>query len=118
MLNNSSLDHLIIIRIEQLLHERKMSKYRLAQLTGISQASLSTIFSGKNAPSLATLEKICEGLGISYADFFILGSRKSHVLNTEERKVLELWHNLNDLQKQLTLGFAYGLEAQAKATKL
>lgn len=113
-----ALEVVLIERIEQLLKERNMSKYRLAQVTGIAQASLSTMFSGKNAPSLATLEKICTGLGLSYAEFFKLSGNKNRTIDTEERKVLELWHKLSDAQKKMVMGFAYGLEAQSKVSKL
>lgn len=115
---DKQLEQAIVNRIEQLLKDRNMSKYRLSQITGIAQASLSTIFNGKNAPSLITINRICVGLGISYSDFFDFNTEHQYALSAEDLQVLNLWHKLNNTQRKMTLAFAYGLEAQSKATKL
>ena len=57
-------------RLKELLKARHMSRYRLTQLTGISQSSLCYLFQKKNVPGLVTLRKICDALGITLAQFF------------------------------------------------
>jgi len=42
----------------------------LAEQSGISAASLSQLESGQSSPSVATLEKLADGLGIAVAAFF------------------------------------------------
>ena len=44
--------------IISLCEKRDISKYRLSQLSGISQSSLSRIMTQESLPSLITLEKI------------------------------------------------------------
>ena len=45
-------------KITSLCEKRDISKYRLSQLSGISQSSLGRIMVQENLPSLITLEKI------------------------------------------------------------
>jgi transcriptional regulator with XRE-family HTH domain len=39
---------------------QKLSGYRLAQITGISEAQISRVFRGLHSPSLETVLKLCE----------------------------------------------------------
>ena len=52
-------------KITSLCEKRDISKYRLSQLSGISQSSLGRIMAQENLPSLITLEKICTALGVT-----------------------------------------------------
>ena len=58
-------------RIRILRETKKLSLRLLASAAGVSPATLSLIESGQTSPSVATLEKIADGLGISIASFFI-----------------------------------------------
>ena len=49
-----------------------ISKYRLSQLSGISQSSLGRIMAQENLPSLIILEKICTALGVTLSQFLFL----------------------------------------------
>jgi transcriptional regulator with XRE-family HTH domain len=59
-------------RILQLCSERGISANKLAALSDMTQSTLADIIKGKNvSPRVSTIEKICEGLGISLSDFFL-----------------------------------------------
>ena len=45
-------------RLEELCDERGISKYRLAQETGIRDTTLTRIFTQKSIPTIYTLDKI------------------------------------------------------------
>ena len=107
------LEEFVVNRILTLCDERNMSKYRLCQITGIAQSSLSTMIHGKTLPSVATLAKICEGLGISVFDFFNR-TEASNVITNQERVILRYWNQLNERQKEVLLAFAKGLIAQTE----
>ena len=66
-----------------LCEKRDISKYRLSQLSGISQSSLGKIMVKENMPSLITLEKICTALGVTLSQFFQKGNSENL---TEEQK--------------------------------
>lgn len=61
-------------RIRQLMDERGWSEYRLAKESNLSQSTISNIFRRDNAPTLPTLEAVCEAFGITLAQFFSEGS--------------------------------------------
>ncbi len=58
-------------RIGQLCEERGITLNRLATLSGVTQSTLNNIVSGvsKN-PTVATVKKVCDGLGIDVVEFF------------------------------------------------
>lgn len=39
-----------------------ITMYKLAQMSGLTGSTISTMLSGKSSPSLATLDKVCEAL--------------------------------------------------------
>jgi len=58
-------------RILQLCEERNLSINKLCLICGITQSTVNNIVSGRNnSATVATLKKICDGLGISIIDFF------------------------------------------------
>jgi len=58
-------------KIKTLRQTQGLSQRALAELSGISAASLSQLESGQSSPSVATLEKLADGLGIAVAAFFL-----------------------------------------------
>lgn len=60
----------IASRLKFLREKRGMSIYRLAREAKVSQSFLSAIEAGQKVPTVTTLQKICEALGISLAEFF------------------------------------------------
>ena len=58
-------------RIIELCEERKITVNKLAMISGITQSTLNNIVSGRNhSMTIATVQKICDGLDISVLDFF------------------------------------------------
>lgn len=58
-------------RILQLLGEKKMSIHRLAMESAVAPSSIKNILYGKSKnPGVVTLKMLCDGLGITLADFF------------------------------------------------
>ena len=58
-------------RILQLINEREFTVNKLAMRSGITQSTLNNITSGRNhSTSVSTIQKLCDGLGISLRQFF------------------------------------------------
>ena len=57
-------------RIKELCELQHITKYRLSQMTGLTQTVLANIIKKKTMPTIPTLEKICLALNISLAQFF------------------------------------------------
>ena len=90
--NDIRLEDFVIRRIDELCKVNGLSRYRLGQLTGIAQSSLSTMMNGKTLPSLGTLDRLCEGLGISIFDFFNFDTKKVTVKISTNSKDCDLGH--------------------------
>lgn len=58
-------------RIQELCSLNNITINKLATLSGITQSTLNNITSGRNnSTTIATIKKICDGLGITIQDFF------------------------------------------------
>ena len=91
-------------RIKELLNERNWTMYQLAQKSGIPQSTLSNLFIRSNAPTIQTLEKICDAFGISIAEFFSgkteLPKEEAEMLSEFRRLPSEAKHAVIELLKQ------------------
>lgn len=95
-------------RIKELCIKHGFSKYRLAQLTGMSQTALGNIFAKTSIPTIPTLEKICEAFDISLAQFFA-GEGDRPDLTDVQKEVLGLWSELNAEEQKILLKFIRSL---------
>ena len=86
-------------RIRQLMDERNWSEYRLAIASGLSQSTVANIFNRNTTPSVATLESICAGFGITLAQFFAEGDMVE--LTQEQREMFAAWSSLTKDQKDV-----------------
>lgn len=85
-------------KIKQLMDERGWSEYRLAKAAGLSQSTIANVFSRNSVPSIATLEAICKGFGITLAQFFTDG--EMYELTDEQKTMFEKWSMLTREQKE------------------
>lgn len=76
-------------RIKELMAERNWSEYRLAIASGLSQSTVANIFNRNTTPSVATLESICAGFGITLAQFFAEGDMVE--LTEEQKEMFSAW---------------------------
>lgn len=95
-------------RIQELCRERNWSYYQLAKVSGIAYSTLSTMIHKQNMPSLPTLQRLCDGFGISMTDFFE-PDRSSSSLTPEQADCLALFTALSPDDKKLALAYLKGL---------
>ena len=86
-------------RIRELMAERKSCEYRLAIASGLSQSTVANIFIRNTTPSVATLESICAGFGITLAQFFAEGDMVE--LTEEQKEMFSAWSSLSKDQKDV-----------------
>ena len=85
-------------RLDQLLLDRSWSEYRLAKECGLSESTIANIYRRNSVPSIATLEAICRGFGISMAQFF--AENEMVELTPQTRELFECWRSLTSEQKE------------------
>lgn len=58
-------------RILNLCRERNISINKLCTMSGVTQSTVNNIISGRNhSVTVSTIQKLCEGLGITIEEFF------------------------------------------------
>ncbi len=58
-------------RINELCQEHNLTFNKLSSISGITQSTLNNIISGRNNSTTAsTIQKLCDGLGITIRQFF------------------------------------------------
>lgn len=66
-----TLNQAFSIRVKQILKEKKMTQYKLEQLTGIYHSTMTSILTGKTkASNFNTMATIISVLGLSISEFF------------------------------------------------
>lgn len=101
-------ENYIIDRIEQLCEQKQMSRYRLAQKSGISQSSISTLLNRQSVPTIQTLEKICKGLDMTLAQFFSEDDELPN-LTEDQKRLLTTWNAMNEQEKALVEAYMQGI---------
>ena len=96
-------------RIEELCDKKQMSMYALSKKTGISQSSLSNLKKRGSTPTFYTLNRICDGLGITLPQFFSDDIGKLE-LSSEQKKVLKVWESLTDKEKEAVEIYVRGMK--------
>lgn len=95
-------------RIIELCEKQHITMYRLAQLSGVKQSTISNIIKHNTLPNLVTLEKICTGLGITLSQFF-QEDDTCFSLTAEQKQIVNLWITLNSDNKNLIMTILQGM---------
>ena len=87
-------------RIRRLMNQRGWTEYQLAKVAGLSQSTITNMFRRQTAPTIPTLERICQGMGITLSQFF--AEENGLVELTGEQLVMfQRWAALTKRQKEL-----------------
>ena len=105
---NSMRDTDVIQHIKDLCAERHWSYYRLAQEAGIPYSTISNMIHRTNIPTIPTLQKMCDGFGMTLSDFFMDTVSEVH-LTGPQQEVLELYAKLSVDDKKLFMTYGRGL---------
>ena len=55
--------------MQEFIDQKKITPYRLAKLSGVSQPQISRLLTGENSdPRQSTLQKLAAGLGVSVSE--------------------------------------------------
>lgn len=92
----------IILHIRELMDARGWSIYQLARHSDLPQSTLSNLFNRHNLPTIPTLERICDALGVTLAEFF--GEETVDDMETR-RELLRRVEELTPAQRKALLDF-------------
>ena len=102
-------------RIDELCKERGWSHYRLALEMDTSPNNIGNLFRRTTVPSIPTIRRICEVMGITMAQFYSAdGSQVT--LNEQQKRILDLYDKLDQAGKFKTEAYMEGLSAISAMT--
>ncbi|MCM1467086.1 MAG: helix-turn-helix domain-containing protein [Alistipes sp.] len=107
-------DNYTLEKIKQLCGAKGWSVYKLAKESKIPYSSLNNIFIRNTQPTIPTLAKICQGLGLSVSEFFQDGFPEDYyfrydTLTEDENDLLKTYQSIDANDKKILLAFAHGL---------
>ncbi len=96
----------VLNRLRILLEERGWSEYRLAQVAGLNQSTITNIYRRNTVPTIATLEAICHAFGITLSQFFAESESDLVEVTPELKELLDAWVPLTQEQRNIVLQVA------------
>lgn len=94
----------VIKRILELCEERNISMYRLAQMSDIPKNTLNNMIAEDRIPTVPTIEKICDGLHITLAEFFTSEGIYPE-LTEKQQKLMLVWESLTPGNQELAIRY-------------
>ena len=91
----------VLERLRKLMDARGWTMYRLAKESGLTESTIANIYRRNAIPSIDTLEKICQGFGITLSQFF--ADAELVELTEDLKEVFENWRTLTPEQKEAAL---------------
>ena len=95
-------------RIKELCSKQQITFYQLSKNSNLPQSTLTNILNRGTVPSVFTLEKICNALGVSLSEFFST-TTEQYDLTTDQHEMLDLYIQLQKPDKERAIGYLQGL---------
>lgn len=118
MHHKNETENIVLPKIKQYCKIRGLSIYKLAKNAGIPYSSLNNIFIRNTEPTIPTLQKICNGLGITLSEFFEESNDadtagpptcRTEWLTEDEQAIIEMYHRLTGDEKIILKAYLQGL---------
>lgn len=88
----------VLSKIQQERQKRGWTEYNLAKNSDLSQSTISSWYRKNLEPSLASIEKICQGFGITLSQFFSI-EEYTNDLSLQQKELLGSWERLSPEQR-------------------
>ena len=105
----------VIARINELCKARGWTYYRLAKEACIPYSTLNTMLHKTYVPTVPSLMKLCDGFGITIAQFFS-EQDETVVLTKNQKDCLVRWNELDTHCQELALTYMEGLAAARRSS--
>ena len=90
-------------RLKELMEARGLNMHSLAKKSGLSWNTIKNFYTRKSIPTVTTISMLCDGLGITLAQFFD-AEGETVQLTAEQQQVINRWDALTDREKEVVSG--------------
>ena len=94
--------------IKELMDERGWTIYELAKRSGLAQTTIANMWKRNTEPTIPSLRAICNGFGITLAQFFAEGDLVE--LTPEQRDFFPHWSALMPEQKEMLMNLVQSMK--------
>lgn len=94
--------------IKELMDERGWTIYELAKRSGLAQTTIANMWKRNTEPTIPSLRAICNGFGITLAQFFAEGDLVE--LTSEQRDFFLHWSALTPEQKKMLMNLVQSMK--------
>ena len=100
--------------LKEIMREKGVSQYKLAEMMGVDEKTISRIFNRKTYPRMETIDEICRVLEIGKGDLFSYESSVDYAVELLPGDVdlIEIRHELSDQNKARLNGYADRLKEE------
>ena len=95
-------------RIKELMDERGWTIYELSKRSGLAQTTISNMWKRNTEPTIPSLRAICNGFGITLAQFFAEGNLVE--LTSEQQEFFMHWAALSAEQKEMLMNLVCSMK--------
>lgn len=94
----------VLERITYYREQKNWSEYQLAEMSGLTQSTISSWYRKNMIPSIPSLEKICNAFGITLSQFFVSDSEAFSLTDLQKRLLVEA-NRLSEQQQTALIHF-------------
>ena len=87
-------------RLKYYMERRGMTIYALAKASGLPWQTVKNLVNQMNNPTVATVDMLCRGLGITMSQFFS-DEEEMIALTAEQKELLEQWNVITEDEKKV-----------------
>lgn len=103
----------ILDKIEELMRQRGMTRYRLSKASGIKHSTLTTMLNKRSIISISNLNKISHAFGLRLSEFIKLIEDEKDGKKGNDFPILE-WEPLTPEYKHLVVYMMHGMRKGMK----
>lgn len=96
----------VLVKLRKLMEARGWTNYRLAQVSGLHESTVANVYRRNTVPTIATLEAMCNGFGITLSQFFADDESDMIEVTSELKELLDVWMPLTPEQRATVLQVA------------
>ena len=100
ILTNQQIIDFIVAKIDSLRVEESLSIYELSLRANLSINTLNDLFKKRSVPSIRTLNRLCDSLGIALWELFVFESI-DYPLNNQEKELIRRYRKMSDASKRI-----------------